>query len=251
METKVCSKCNTEKDVTEFYSYGGRCKLCVKERSKIYRENNKEKIIKDRKDYYKKNKDRLSEKSKKYYKNNKDKIREITKIYRENNIDKLKEHQKKYYQKNKQRIRSYRKEYGKVYRENNKEKINSKIRRYRKHKRQSDSLYKVKENIRVSIINSFIRYGYTKNSRTFEILGCPYEEFKLHIESQWEDWMNWDNHGLYNGEENCGWDLDHIIPVSSAKCEEDIIRLNHHSNIQPLCSYVNRHVKRDIVDWKS
>ena len=63
--------------------------------------------------------------------------------------------------------------------------------------------------------------------------------------------MNWDNYGLYNGEENYGWDLDHIVPVSSAQCEEDIYRLNHHSNIQPLCSYVNRYVKRDIVDWKS
>ena len=170
MKTKVCSRCNTEKDVTEFYSYGGRCKLCVKERSKVYRENNKEKI-------------------------------------------------------------------------------NSKTRGYRKHKRQSDSLYKVKENIRVSIINSFIRYGYTKNSRTFEVLGCTYVDFKLHIESNWEDWMNWDNYGIYNGKENYGWDLDHIIPVSSATCEENLIRLNHYTNLQPLCSYVNRFVKRDKIDY--
>ena len=79
----------------------------------------------------------------------------------------------------------------------------------------------------------------------------PIRSLRNILNLSWEDWMNWDNYGIYNGEENCGWDLDHIIPLSSAKCEEDIIRLNHHSNIQPLCSYVNRHVKRDIVDWKS
>ena len=59
--------------------------------------------------------------------------------------------------------------------------------------------------------------------------------------------MNWNNYGIYNGEENYGWDLDHIIPLSSGKCEEDVIRLNHYTNIQPLCSYINRNVKRDKI----
>ena len=60
--------------------------------------------------------------------------------------------------------------------------------------------------------------------------------------------MNWGNYGLCNGEEKYGWDLDHIIPISSGNCEEDIIRLNHYTNIQPLCSYVNRCVKRDKIE---
>jgi hypothetical protein len=57
--------------------------------------------------------------------------------------------------------------------------------------------------------------------------------------------MTWENRGLYNGELGYGWDLDHIVPISSAKSEEDIIRLNHYTNIQPLCSYINRYIKRD------
>jgi hypothetical protein len=89
--------------------------------------------------------------------------------------------------------------------------------------------------------------GYKKNTRTYKILGCTYDEFKLHIESKFEEWMNWDNYGRYNGEENYGWHLDHIIPLSSVTTEEDIIRLNHYSNIQPLCSYINRYVKRDKI----
>lgn len=37
--------------------------------------------------------------------------------------------------------------------------------------------------------------------------------------------MNWDNYGLYNGELNYGWDIDHIIPLSSINTEEGIILL--------------------------
>ena len=55
--------------------------------------------------------------------------------------------------------------------------------------------------------------------------------------------MSWNNYGLYNGELNYGWDIDHIMPLSSAKTQEDIIKLNHYSNLQPLCSYHNRWVK--------
>jgi hypothetical protein len=57
--------------------------------------------------------------------------------------------------------------------------------------------------------------------------------------------MTWDNHGLYNGTEMFGWDIDHIIPLSSAINETDIIKLNHYSNLQPLCSKINRDVKRN------
>jgi len=111
------------------------------------------------------------------------------------------------------------------------------------------SLDKLNKRIWKYIRNSIKRKeGYNNNSIVYSVLGCTYEEFKLHIESQWEEWMNWDNYGKYNGEERYGWDFDHIIPKSIGKCEEDIIRLNHHSNIQPLCSYVNRVVKRDKIE---
>ena len=59
--------------------------------------------------------------------------------------------------------------------------------------------------------------------------------------------MNWDNYGNPKDgilKPNKSWDIDHIIPTSLAKTEEDVIRLNHYSNLRPLCSYINRVVKR-------
>ena len=57
--------------------------------------------------------------------------------------------------------------------------------------------------------------------------------------------MTWDNKGLYNGQLNYGWDIDHITPLSKAKTVEDIIKLNHYTNLQPLCSKVNRDIKKN------
>jgi hypothetical protein len=50
-----------------------------------------------------------------------------------------------------------------------------------------------------------------------------------------------------NGQLNYGWDMDHIVPMSSAKTEEEVIRLNNYLNFQPLCSYVNRVIKKDRI----
>ena len=84
-----------------------------------------------------------------------------------------------------------------------------------------------------------------KSKSTEEIIGCSFEDFKLYLESKFEDWMNWKNYGLYNGEYKSGWDIDHIKPLSSAKTENDIYHLSHYSNLQPLCSRENRYDKKD------
>ena len=80
------------------------------------------------------------------------------------------------------------------------------------------------------------------------ILGCNSQTLKQHLESKFESWMNWDNYGnpkdgVY--EPNKTWDIDHIIPLSSAINEEELIKLNHYTNLQPLCSYNNRFIKKN------
>ena len=62
-----------------------------------------------------------------------------------------------------------------------------------------------------------------------------------------EPWMNWENKGLYNGKLNYGWDIDHKIPVSSATTEEELVKLNHYTNLQPLCSKINRDIKKNKI----
>ena len=77
------------------------------------------------------------------------------------------------------------------------------------------------------IRNAFRRGFTTKSKKTIEILGCSFEEFYKHLESRFDDKMNWGNQGTY-------WHMDHIIPISSAKTEEEVYRLNHYTNFQPL-----------------
>jgi hypothetical protein len=218
-----------------------------KEERKQYKKNNKEKtkiIDKKYKNSHKKEikeykkTDKVKESNKKYRENNKEKIKISNKNYRINNPDKLKE----YYHNNRTTI---------IVRSKNWGKSNKKIRNANaKLKREANPVYKLTGHLRTMIGSLLKNRGYRKKSKTAKILGCSFYEFKAHIETQFLPWMDWQNHGKYNKQLNFGWDLDHIIPMASAKTEEDVIRLNHYTNFQPLCSYVNRMVKRDKLDFK-
>lgn len=119
----------------------------------------------------------------------------------------------------------------------------------RNQRRKNDPLFRLSRIVSSTIHNSLKRKGYIKDSEAEKILRCSYEEFKSHIESKFEPWMTWENQGLFNGTENYGWDLDHIVPISSATTEAEVIELNHYTNFQPLCSHINRYVKRDRLDY--
>lgn len=183
--------------------------------------------------------------------------KEIQKRYREKNKEKLRLKSLEYYHRTKEdrkdRLKQINKEqrlkhrdrvdkYSKEYREKNRDILNEKKRLKRRNEIKSD-FDKFCDKVRSSIRKSFRNRLFEKKSRTSEILGCSLEEFKLYIESKFEPWMTWDNRGLYNGDFNYGWDIDHIIPLSSAETEEDVIRLNHYTNLQPLCSKINRDIK--------
>jgi hypothetical protein len=167
---------------------------------------------------------------------------EIEKLKIEKTL-KRKEYEKEYYQKNKIKILEKSKQY---FKNNQKLKQEKNNKRY-KERRDNDPIFKLSTNLKRNIRGILKKNGFSKNSKTLDILGCSYDDFKKHIESLWEPWMNWGNYGLYNGAEEYGWDIDHIIPSSSAITEEDVYKLNHFSNLQPLCSYINRDVKRDNV----
>jgi len=195
-----------------------------------YREKNKELLKQKNKEYKEKNKELLKQKNKEYKEQNKerDKIKkaEYDKKYREKNKDRISEIKKKYYETNKEKRREY-------------------FREYKKKRKENDKLYFLTEKYR-NILYKAIKYKTSKNGSSESILGCSFEEFKEHLESKFELWMNWGNYGLYNGELNNGWDIDHIIPLIKAMTEEELLKLNHYTNLQPLCSKVNRDIKKGI-----
>lgn len=174
--------------------------------------------------YYLENKEKYKKWRKQWHDNpdNQSYKKEKLKEWRENNVEHLKEYSKKRYEENKESISENKK----VWRQKNKDKINEYRRNYQKERLKNDPLFKLKSSIRNRINLSFKRGGFTKKSKTGEILGCSFEEFRLYLEPLFTENMNWENQGE--------WHLDHIIPVSLAETEEEVIKLNHYTNFQPL-----------------
>lgn len=259
METKICTKCKEERILELFCKnknfkdgYHSQCKLCKKE----YNLLNSDTIKIYNKEWYNENKDWVKEYSKLYHDNNPD-YQKLYNIehYFENKIQKENwnlnnpDYHKNYYIDNKEELQIIRKNW---YLENREETIQKMVKRS-KNRRDIDPLYRISGNLRISIGTSFkntLNGKYSKSKHTKEILGCDFEEFVKHIESQFKSWMNLENYGNPKDgilELNKTWDLDHIIPLSSAKTEDDLYKLNHYTNFQPLCSYTNRLIKRNKI----
>lgn len=118
----------------------------------------------------------------------------------------------------------------------------NKAKRREKHKKkmQDDEVYKFKVKVRKFISQSFKRRKESKMMHTEEVLGCSFEEFMKHLCSLFREGMTIDNYGE--------WQIDHIIPLSTAKTKEDVIRLCHYTNLQPLWAKENNE-KRDKLNY--
>lgn len=103
---------------------------------------------------------------------------------------------------------------------------------YVRARRQSDPMFKLRSNISTLIANSLTNQGYKKTSRSASILGCSFDYFYTHIERLFTVGMSWDNRSE--------WHIDHIIPVSFATNEQELIMLNHYSNLRPFWSADNQ-----------
>jgi len=218
METKICSKCKVEKDVCEFNKRmtakdGKRssCKECDSQDIKKWRQNNKEKLKLQKERYTKKYHQKNLDRGKKYRENNKEKNLTRSTNWRKKN----KEYFIKYYQENK-----------------------SKISKQSSERKKTNILFKLSSLYR-SRINKVL--GSKKNNTTFDIIGCSPELLKIHLEKQFRNGMSWDNHGLF------GWHIDHIIPLSSAKSEEELYKLCHYTNLQPLWAKDNLTKSNKII----
>ena len=190
MEKRICNICNIEKDIEQFsfkkdkngkYYMHHYCKECEKEINK------------------------------KYY--NKEKIKQKNKLYRQQNKEKIKKY--------------YNNEYLKKWRKENPDKVKKHIENMHK-KINNDLILKMKVLARDNVRNAFRRKGYSKNTKTIEILGCNHNTFIRHLLKTFKN-----NYGYeYNGTDKVH--IDHIIPLVTAKTEDEIIKLCNYKNLQLL-----------------
>ena len=221
MVKKVCNKCLTNKELCEF-SKSSRykdgldkiCKVCQRERSRIYLLKNGKEVNERKKKWRADNKEHFAKSKKKWRDKNKEKLKKI----RDTKKEQRKEYDRLYRIKNKEIIRERKKNY----RENNREKINE----YYRVRKSEDVLFKLNHTMR-NRIRVFLKVKkWDKKKSTYNMIGCSPDFLKEYLEKQFKDGMSWENRGK--------WHIDHIIPLCTAKSEEELYKLCHYTNLQPL-----------------
>lgn len=227
MKTKICACCKIEKELTKFVKrknklgVGSYCLECHNIKSKKYKLINPELVNKSKQKYS--NSDEAKLKRKYWVKNNKQKISEYNKKRRIENRELLIKYYREYRDKNKNRINQQKKDWIL----NNPESRKDSLRKYlKKIKEDNIKYFQIYVRRNISMAFKFSK----KPMVTEKILGCSIEQFRIYISSKFVDGMTLKNHGNGKGK----WHLDHIIPISSATTEEEVIKLNHYTNFQPL-----------------
>jgi hypothetical protein len=169
-----------------------------------YRIKNKDRI----KARIKANAAKINEQRRKRYNKEKNKIQ--CDNWKNKNRSKLLTYKKNYYLKNLDKIKEYNKQRKEI--KNNNESIRLRI----------DPIFRISKYLR----NRLYAYIKRKSKKTKEIVGCSFGDLKQYLENQFQPGMTWENHG--------SWHIDHVIPLASAKTEEELYKLCHYTNLQPL-----------------
>jgi hypothetical protein len=193
-------------------------------------------------EWRKQNKDKISEQNKKYRDAHKAEAKEYHKAWRDKNRDHLNELQREKYKENPQAFKDRKERYiashiEKVKDSRHRYKVENrqKCTDYQRNKRHSDPVYKFRSSFTHLMSLYRRKSGYTGSKGTWEMVGCDFDTFLKHIQSQFEDGMTMEKYGHREG---C-WNIDHIVPISTAKTDEDIERLNHYSNLRPMWAIDN------------
>lgn len=155
--------------------------------------------------------------------------------YTSDRVEQRKLKTKEYRDKNK-KIVSERK---KIYYKNNKEKIRVYKKNWETNKRNNDVLFRLKQQVRHRIGVFVKTNNMKKNNKTFNLVGCSPEYLKEYLEKQFVSGMTWEDRSL--------WHIDHIIPLSYAKTEDELYKLCHYTNLQPLWAEDNLKKNNKII----
>lgn len=157
---------------------------------------------------YELKKPEFQSKIKEYQLKNADAIRERRKLYRAQNAEKIKLAKQKYFAENK-----------------------AKISKALAERRARDPIVRLANSMRRSV-RRYLDAGQKGEMSSFEIIGCSKDDLRKHLESKFRGGMTWENYGSY-------WHIDHIVPLISAKSPEEVKRLCHWTNLQPLTAFEN------------
>lgn len=157
-----------------------------------------------------------------------------TALYRINNPEKVKLSKKNSYLKKQDYYINKTKEY-----RNNT--LNYYSKKY--YQEKNDPFRHFKSLIRKRISAYLNKKSFSKTSKAEHILGCSYEEAMNYISNQFKKGMSWNNRSE--------WHIDHIIPLSSATTQEELIKLCHYTNLQPLWAKDNLQKSNKIINYEN
>lgn len=147
------------------------------------------------------------------------------------------ENNQKWYEANRERARENNKNWNKA----NSDCVRDYKRNYDSKRKKTDPLFKLKHTIRSLTTKSFKNRGWKKMTKTQTLLGCDFKTLEIHlIQSALKNYGFWLDCNDYH--------IDHIVPLSSATTEDELIRLSHYTNLQFLTASDNLS-KSDKLDW--
>ena len=164
---KYCNNCKTWKEETEFPK-NAKSKDGLHSKCKACHKIYNDTHKEQRKQYY-----QIYRKQKLKYQNN----------YREQNLSEINKKKREYYYNNRERITAKRREKYLTYKDN--------------------SIYKLNRVMSKSIWDAL--KGLKADRHWEDLVGYTIKELREHLESQFDENMNWSNMGEY-------WEIDHIIP---------------------------------------
>ena len=113
--------------------------------------------------------------------------------------------------------------------------------KYEKERRKLDPIFKLTADVRHRLIIFLKASKMRKTNSTFKMVGCTPEFLKEYLEKKFKLGMTWQNHGVH------GWHIDHIIPLASAKTIEEVEKLSHYTNLQPM--WATENIKKGDKYW--
>lgn len=157
----------------------------------------------------------VSQKNKQYSLDNKTRRNEYFKLYRLNNKEMRNQYSRQWYVENKEYFKNYNREY------------------FNK-RRKLDPIFNLSCTLRIKTYHILRKNNFSKCEHFYDYLGCTGEGLRKHIESKFTKGMNWAK--VLSAE----IEIDHILPLSSANTIEEVYKLCHVSNLQPLWKAANR-----------